>query len=506
MTSRDLRIIVPSRLGAPRPLIGSLAVTLGVGVLIGTAVALAPEAIAIVLAVGVVAWLALSNVYRLFVIFLIVGTLVPDFLSVRVLGVTIFPARLALMTLLAALACRWLVSRGGLPSLRTPLNAALLIFVGAAALSLLVNAPAMSVAQAVGGLRVCFFLLFDYAALFLATTLVIRLTGRRAIPKIAVTLVVLLAVAGALGVAEHLSGVNAFQLIERLSPSLLGGQGEGWGEYITTYRLRGAAIRSSATFAHFLDFGTAMAMGIPLTLHFLSRARTNWRRVAFSLALALEATGLVYSYSRGALIAVGLATVCYLALSRDRRSLAVGGGGAGLVAVLCLALPGVSTALGGVFFPQGGYASEGSLRARLDDYAPMTAIVAGHPLLGIGPGMLLRQGFVTDHPQLQSLAALDNYYLVVVGETGLVGLAAFLTLCSQICRRVWRPRRRRAPTDELTSFRAAVVSAAVAFFFLSATFDAWAFSSVRVFWVLVALGVAAADVSGLVPSSPRRLT
>jgi hypothetical protein len=111
-----------------------------------------------------------------------------------------------------------------------------------------------------------------------------------------------------------------------------------------------------------------------------------------------------------------------------------------------------------------------------------------------------------DRPQLASLRALDNYYMVVLGEVGLVGLGIFLLLCWKICRLVWAPAAGRVvPDGGSRGLCAAMVAACTAFLFLSATFDAWGFSSARIFWVVVALGVSLHDAPESVsPLRPAR--
>jgi hypothetical protein len=470
------------------------ALAVAAGALIGGASAASPL-VTLLSVIGIIAaTVTLVDAFKAFLLFLVASTLVPQFISFQFLTVTFFSARFGMLLLAAALAVRWAIGRESFPSPRTALDRYLYALIGVMLLSLMVNASGMTAAQVLAGIRVCLYFVADYVGLFAATILVVRLTGPRAIHRILLVLIGLLTLAAAVGIAEHVTEVNSYQFISRHVPWLLGGVGEEWGEYLTTNRARGVFLRSSSTFSHFLDFGAAMAMGIPIAGHLLLYARGTIGRSLLLIALSLQAAGLVFSFSRGALLAVGLAMLSYLLLTRNRKGLAVGVGGVLLVGAFFLALPRVRSTMLEVFLPAGGYSAEGSIRDRLEDYEPMAALAKAHPVLGMGPGMLLRQGFVADHPHLASLRALDNYYLVVLGETGFLGLGVFLLLCWKIGRFVLAmPGEPAVPGEQVQSLRAAVAAAAVAFMFLSATFDAWGFSSARIFWIVVALGVASHD-------------
>jgi O-antigen ligase len=441
----------------------------------------------VVAAAGAVAiWPLLADPFRALVFYLAFGTLVPHMFSVTVLTVTLFSARFAFLVLAAALLWRCWQSPPSSRIAATPLNGYLVAFVAVMLLSLAVNLSGFTTEQTLAALRVCFYFLADYVLLFTAAVIALRLKGQRSIEPMLGALIAVMAAAALIGIAEHVSGRNVYEIVRAYAPQLISEQGEAWGEYLTTYRSRGALLRSSSTFSHFLDFGAALIMVIPIAVHFVSHARgARWRALAFA-ALALLLTALIFTFSRGAYLALLLGAVTYLLLARNIRAV-----GAALMLLtmgllLLLVIPGPLETMTEAFFPSEGYTREGSIRARLEDYAPMAEIVRENPVVGLGPGMLLRQGFVQEYPHLRQLEALDNYYLIVIGELGVLGLVAFLALLGCVCRSVWWPRM---SSIEGRSLQAALMAACVSFLFLNATFDAMVFSAARLFWIIVAAAV-----------------
>jgi O-antigen ligase len=144
------------------------------------------------------------------------------------------------------------------------------------------------------------------------------------------------------------------------------------------------------------------------------------------------------------------------------------------------------------FFPAGGLVQEQSeLQANYDpllsggrvrQIGPMLDEASRRPLLG--EGFATRQtGF--NNP-LRNAPILDNQWLGVLLELGILGITGWAALFVCAARGLGRASRRRAgPEGWLAAgFAAAIVGFGIAMF----TFDAFAFTQVTfVFWILLAL-------------------
>lgn len=171
--------------------------------------------------------------------------------------------------------------------------------------------------------------------------------------------------------------------------------------------------RAAGTAVHPIEFGAVLAMTLPIALTFglFDRSRgvlARWWPVA-ALSLAV-----VTAVSRSGYVAV-VVSLLVLAPSWTpairRWGLVVGAGFLGLVAV---AIPGMLGTMVGLFTAIG---SDSSANSRVDSYPIALEFIGRAPVLGRGFGT-----FST------SYRILDNAYLGLAIELGLVGLATFVVL------------------------------------------------------------------------------
>ena len=184
---------------------------------------------------------------------------------------------------------------------------------------------------------------------------------------------------------------------------------------------------------------------------------------------------------------LGLAVVLAILLPswpRSRRVVALMAVGAGLAAVYVM-LPGV---LGTMLRLFTGISEDGSARSRTDSYALAFEFIRQHPVFGRGLSTFL-----------PSYRILDNQYLGLLIEAGIVGLVAFLALL--VTALVVALRLSRTLPDPSDRSLARSLMATIACAALSCvTFDAFGFPQVSgmLFFAIGAIG-ALIRLGGLAP-------
>ncbi len=187
--------------------------------------------------------------------------------------------------------------------------------------------------------------------------------------------------------------------------------------------------RPAGTALHPIEFGIVLTMVVPLAIHFAmaDRHRPRLRRWYPVLALAFA---IPISISRSAIVCtvVGLAFLLPT-WSRSQRRRAYAALGALLVAVF-VTIPGMLGTLVGLF---SGIGSDSSALSRTGSYALAWEFIARTPFFG--------RGFQTFLPNYR---ILDNQYLLITIETGVIGLGAMLWLFLSGTLTGVRTRRRSA--------------------------------------------------------------
>jgi O-antigen ligase len=170
-----------------------------------------------------------------------------------------------------------------------------------------------------------------------------------------------------------------------------------------------------------------------------------------------------------------------------------------LLLVVHLAMPGTIGTIKQSFFPQGGLVKEQSANpgykgsGRLADVGPSLSKLSHDPLFGQGYGTR-----ITDGPDTNA-QILDDQWLSIVVETGIVGFVAWLWIFGRALRRFGGAARR--DRGDRGWLLAALTSGIAAFMVGMLTFDAFTFTQVTfILFIEIALGVV---VVRLKPSEAR---
>ena len=216
----------------------------------------------------------------------------------------------------------------------------------------------------------------------------------------------------------------------------------------------GDVVRARLAFPHpnnlafFLERAAVFAVGLAVLGH---------RRPVGMAAAAIAVAGVVTTFSRGGLLAVGCGVAVILAVRRDRRAWV---GFAGAIVVVGLVL---AATAGGRLADTGGTGGEAT---RLPIWRSSVRMALDHPLTGVGPDQFLYQYWrryvepgawperQTSHPH--------NLVLDVWLRLGILGLAAFAALAAAVglaARRsaALRPRERAVAVSAVAALVAGAV-------------------------------------------------
>jgi len=242
---------------------------------------------------------------------------------------------------------------------------------------------------------------------------------------------------------------------------------------------RDGFTRPFSTAIHPIEFGSVIAMLLPLTIVFAILGTRNGR-ARWATLIPVVLTGLAgsLSSSRSTLIGLVLGIVLlWPALRRTQRII-----GAVATAVLgvfvFVAVPGMVSTVSGLFAAVS--AGDSSVASRVDSFAIAGSYVARAPWIG--------RGFGTFLPQYR---IFDNQYLLGVVETGYVGLAMMLLLWLIPVVGVIRALRRTAVGSQERLLGAAILASCVVGGVGLAFFDGFGFPMMPAIW-FVLLGLAGA--------------
>ena len=308
------------------------------------------------------------------------------------------------------------------------------------------------------------------------------LTSRASIDRLLRALCVAAACIGVLGGLQFFLHLDLAHVITvpGLTPN------GAFGELIS----RSAYRRVTGTASHPIEFGVVLAAVLPLAIHYARFADGRRRWVAWAPAFLIAGT-LPLSVARSGMLGM---VVVFLVMfgtwpTQFRwtclKALVVG---AGLMSVI---VPGLLGTIRGLFT---NAANDPSTQGRTADYGPSLAYVDEAPWFG--------RGFGTFIPSLYR--TLDNQYLGLLVETGIVGLAAAIALlvgCMVIATRARRWFSLDRDRDLAHSLVASLAVVAVN----AATFDMFGFAMCAgVTFLLVGAVGALYAVSGLQVPRERR--
>jgi len=195
--------------------------------------------------------------------------------------------------------------------------------------------------------------------------------------------------------------------------------------------------RVQGSFGHPNTYGGFIAVLMPLAVSILfSKAFSRRARWLAGGTFCVAVPALIFSYSRGAIAAVVIGSLVWLALLRPRMAIVA------IVGVAIAAVTVAPTALKERFATQG---TGGDVALRSDIWQSALDIYGEHPVLGVGlnnfsnayanlPSTLATgsQRRLLHQAELLTPPHAQNLYLNILAEEGLVGIATFalLTLLS----------------------------------------------------------------------------
>ncbi len=225
---------------------------------------------------------------------------------------------------------------------------------------------------------------------------------------------------------------------------------------------RGGFNRVSGTATSPIEFGVVLSMLLPLALHFAFMDKHR-RLVVRWLPVAAIAFAIPIAISRSALLGVFVVLLILLPTwpkTRRRISYLVI---LAMVGFVYVAIPGMLGTLTKLFT---GITSDTSAASRTDSYALVWQFFTRSPFFG--------RGISTFLPEYR---ILDNQYLLVLIELGIVGMIALIAyLVTAIVSVV--DARRHSTNPRVRSLAPALAAAVVAGALSFATFDAFSFPQV----------------------------
>ena len=285
-----------------------------------------------------------------------------------------------------------------------------------------------------------------------------------------------------LGLAQYVTGEL---FVDRIRvPGLSAGTAE-W-----TLGSRSGRVRPSGTSTSPIEYGVVLGMTLPVMIVCASyRSRHRW---LFRIMLVAMIASIFFSMSRSAYLC-SVAGVVVLGMSwTARRRLTALGFLAAVTAVMYVSVPGLLGSIQGLFSNAG---KDPSVASRTGSYDIAGQFISTSPIVGRGFGTFLPKYWI-----------LDNAYLSLTIEAGLVGLLALLGV---IVAGIVSARQARAAVvddEERLQLAQALMASIAAGAFGLAFFDAFAFpQTAGCFFLLIGLAGALRRLTrDEVPASARR--
>jgi GT2 family glycosyltransferase/O-antigen ligase len=188
---------------------------------------------------------------------------------------------------------------------------------------------------------------------------------------------------------------------------------------------RNGLARTSGTSTHPIEYGVLLTMVLPIAITFAMKSPTH--RWTFRAILCAISFAVFLSLSRSAIVCAGVALLV-LALSwsmavRVRVLAAVLAAAVGVY----LAVPRVLGTITGLFT---GVSNDDSISSRTGSYDLAEHFISRSPLLGRGFGTFLPKYWI-----------LDNEYLGLLIEGGIIALGGLLVLIVAALAAAWKARR-----------------------------------------------------------------
>jgi putative inorganic carbon (hco3(-)) transporter len=267
--------------------------------------------------------------------------------------------------------------------------------------------------------------------------------------------------------------------------------------------------RVHSTVGYSLALGTYLAMVVPFTLARLLQVETRQvprKLIAYSLLLVLQVACLLFTLSRGALLALVVGILLFLALlalkskglQRINGRILVGIAGVTLVGAVILIL--LSSGWGAFLAGESGLSQQQMMEnrqvsntGRLALWKLTLPMIGERPWLGYGPDTYA-QAFIQHYPEEAETNPLSlqywdahNLFLSQAMYAGLLGLAAFVGL---VIYCYWRMLTcLRQVQEHWTILTLSALLASTSAFLVAAQFNPAGVVPSVLFWLVMAMGV-----------------
>ncbi|SOD70296.1 O-antigen ligase-like membrane protein [Jatrophihabitans sp. GAS493] len=228
---------------------------------------------------------------------------------------------------------------------------------------------------------------------------------------------------------------------------------------LTSVLERNGRNRPAGTATHPIEFGAVLTMVLPIALHY-ALYDTHRSKVKRWFPVVAIAIAIPISISRSAIVSAAVALIVLIpSWPKERRRRAYASI-VGLLGVAYLFIPGLLGTLTGLFT---GIGEDSSASSRTNSYAVAAHFIKTNPIFGRGQGTFLIGYHI-----------FDNFYLGAAVETGVVGVAAILTLYLTAIitnRKLHNVARDESTRDLAQAFAASFAAAALS----TALYDAYSF-------------------------------
>ncbi|MDA0166592.1 O-antigen ligase family protein [Solirubrobacter ginsenosidimutans] len=392
--------------------------------------------------------------------------------------------RLVLPVIIATWALAMAVGGPSAPRFKpTWIHAAIVSFIGAACIGVLLNARALNQSLEFDLSSKKILLLVFYGCLFMMVASIVRKQEVPAFLKYTLGLAVICALGT---IWEYRFHYNVFyDLSDKLLPGIFQvGSAESTGVDDLGRRLtRGPG-------EHPLETVAMLSMAIPIALVGMLGSQTRRQRLLYGLAACIMLAAGISTYRKSALLAP-LSVILTIAYFRRRELLKLAPLGLVGIVVVRILSPG---ALGSILFQlHANRLDVGTVSDRSSDYDAVRPDVWTHLAFGRGYGSY-------DHV---SYRILDSEMLGRLVDTGIVGLLFYALMVVSIVLAARGVIRRRDPVWSPPAL--AVAASAVAFLVVSFLFDVTSFPHTP-YIILSLAGLLAAIISGDASADAPRIT
>ncbi|PTB20215.1 hypothetical protein C9I57_14135 [Trinickia symbiotica] len=363
----------------------------------------------------------------------------PSYLGARIGGVLINSQRVMLIALLLVLVVEAAVNRRSIPHLLNSACRARVTILCVAIYAIFRFASSLDSEDVATSLNTALSDVLSMSAFLYIGIFVAR--EKRGLEKLAMVLVASAVVLCLIGVVEAVLQrnliVSAFPGLEVSNDAYL--------QFALSDKIRGT-YRVQSTFIHPLAFASFLVMMLPLAIFRVSMAKAAPARMLYLGISALIVANIFLTKSRAAeILSIGIVLLYWtrygIGLMKDRRYAkhAIGIANLGLVCIaLAVAVPAAQQLIAGKSQDE-----RSSSAGRLIQLEKGGRAVVEHPILGVGPRMAGPYVGIYDGDD-SSPPTVDNWYLTVAVESGIIALLSFIGSIASViwrCAQLARARR-----------------------------------------------------------------